>query len=63
MSFPGTILPALKGDALELDELVIRYRLKRRYKYLWLAISRLTRQVIGFTIGDRSTKSLQRLWF
>jgi IS1 family transposase len=27
-------------------------------KYLWLAISRVTRQVIGFFIGDRSTKSL-----
>ena len=63
MSFPGTILPAIKGDALEIDELVIRYRFRRRYRYLWIAISRLTRQVIGFTIGDRSTKSLVRLWF
>jgi IS1 family transposase len=48
---------------LELDELVIRFGCKRRYRYLWLAISRLTRQVIGFYIGDRSVKSLQRLWF
>lgn len=66
MSFPATLLPACKGEALEIDELVIRYRFKRRYKYLWLAISRLIgdpRQVIGFWIGDRSTKSLQRLWF
>jgi IS1 family transposase len=63
LSFPDTVLPAIKGDALELDELVIRYRFKRHYRYLWLAISRLTRQVIGFTIGDRSSKSLQRLWF
>ncbi len=56
-------MPALKGEALEIDELVIRYRFKRRYRYLWLAISRLTRQVIGFTVGDRSTQSLVRLWF
>ena len=63
LSFPDTILPAIKGDALEIDELVIRYRFKRRYRYLWIAISRLTRQVIGFTVGDRSTKSLVRLWF
>jgi len=63
LSFPDTILPAIKGEALEIDELVIRFRFKRRYRYLWLAISRLTRQVIGFHIGDRSTQSLQRLWF
>jgi len=63
LSFPNTILPAIKGDALEIDELVIRFRFKRRYRYLWLAISRLTRQVIGFLIGDRSTQSLIRLWF
>jgi len=63
LSFPATVLPALKGDALEIDELVIRFRFKRRYRYLWIAISRLTRQVIGFCIGDRSTKSLVRLWF
>ena len=42
---------------------MIRFGSKRRYRYLWLAVSRLTRQVIGFHIGDRSTKSLARLWF
>ena len=69
LSFPDTILPAIKGDALEIDELVIRFRVKRRYRYLWLAISRLTRQVIGWCIGvgwcigDRSIRSLKRLWF
>lgn len=68
MSFPDTVLPALKGDALEIDaleidELVLRFRFQRRYRYLWLAISRLTRQVIGWCIGDRSTQSLVRLWF
>ena len=46
-----------------MDELVIRFRFKRRYKYLWLAISRLTHQVIGFWIGDRSFASLWKFWF
>ena len=46
-----------------MDELVIRFRFKRRYKYLWLAISRLTHQVIGFWIGDRSFGSLWSFWF
>jgi IS1 family transposase len=63
LSFADTLLGAVKGDALELDELVIRYRFKRRYLYLWIAVSRLTRQVIGFVIGDRSFKSLWALWF
>ena len=46
-----------------MDELVIRFRFKRRYRYLWLAISRLTHQVIGFWIGDRSFASLWEFWF
>lgn len=63
MSFADTLLGTVKGDALELDELVIRYRYRRRYLYLWIAVSRLTRQVIGFWVGDRSFKSLWALWF
>lgn len=42
---------------------MIRFRFKRRYRYLWLAVSRLTRQVIGWCVGDRSTQTLIRLWF
>ena len=68
MSFADALLGEVKGDALEMDELVIRYRFKRyrfkrRYLYLWVAVSRLTRQVVGFWIGDRSFKSLWALWF
>lgn len=63
LSFTDALLGEVKGDALELDELVIRFRFKRRYLYLWIAVSRLTRQVIGFWIGDRSFKSLWALWF
>ena len=53
---------AVPGEALEMDELVIRFRFKRRYRYLWLCISRLSHQVIGFCIGDRSTRTLNALW-
>jgi IS1 family transposase len=63
VSFPATLLPALKGDALELDELVIRFRFKRCYRYLWLVVSRLTHQVVAWGVGDRSEKTLQRTWF
>jgi insertion element IS1 protein InsB len=42
--------------------LVVRYRSRRRYRYLWIAVSRLTRQVLAFVVGDRSRKSLRTLW-
>ena len=62
MSFSDTLLPAVSGDALEIDELVVRYRFKRRYRYLWLVTSRLTHQVLAWRVGDRSEKTLQKLW-
>ena len=46
-----------------MDELLIRFQRRRQYRYLWLAISRRTRQVIGFWIGDRSFQSLWNFWF
>ncbi len=52
----------IRYDSLEMDELVIRFRVKRRYRYLWIAISRLTRQVLAFFLGDRSLRSLRALW-
>jgi insertion element IS1 protein InsB len=42
--------------------LVVRYHRRRRYRYLWIAVSRLTRQVLAFFVGDRSRKSLRTLW-
>jgi IS1 family transposase len=42
--------------------LVVHYRRRRRYHYLWIAVSRLTRQVLAFCVGDRSRKSLRTLW-
>lgn len=61
MSFPDTILPPVSGDALEIDELVVRYRFKRRYRYLWIVVSRLTHQVLAWRVGDRSENTLQKL--
>ena len=63
VSFPDTILPAVSGDALEIDELVFRYRFKRRYRYLWVVKSRLHHQVLAWRVGDKSAKTLQKLWF
>ena len=52
----------MPGEALEVDELVIRFGFKRRYHYLWLCISRLTRQVVAWCVGDRSGRTLKALW-
>jgi IS1 family transposase len=56
------ILPAILGDSLELDALGVRYRSRRRYRDLWMAVSRLTRQVLACFLGDRSRQSLRTLW-
>lgn len=49
------------GD-LELDELwsfVLRRASKR---WVWIALSRATRQVVAYFIGDRSRESCRQLW-
>jgi IS1 family transposase len=56
------LVAPIYGDSLEIDELVVRYRRKRRYRYLWIAVSRLSRQVLAYFIGDRSRNSLRQLW-
>lgn len=63
LSFADTLLAAVSGDALEIDELVVRFGFKRRYRYLWLVVSRLTHQVLAWKVGDRSEKTLQKLWW
>ena len=42
--------------------MVVRYRRQRHYRDLWVAVSRLTRQVLAFFVGDRSWQSLRTLW-
>src|SRR4051794_15331360 len=48
--------------ALELDELW-SFVLKRANKrWVWVALSRATRQVVAYAIGDRSHATCQKLW-
>ncbi len=56
------IAAPLYGDSLEIDDLVVRFRRKRRYRYLWIVVSRLSRHVLAYFLGDRSRKSLRQLW-
>jgi IS1 family transposase/transposase-like protein len=57
-----TLQPAHPADVLELDEVWSFVLKKRRKRWLWIALCRRTRQVVAFTIGDRSEKTCRRLW-
>ena len=53
-AFEDTLLPSEKGDVLELDELWSFVYCKAQEVWLWIALCRRTRQVVAYTIGDRS---------
>jgi insertion element IS1 protein InsB len=57
-----SLLPKVRGDVLEFDELwsFVCRRCNRRW--LWTALCRRTRQIVGFAIGDRAEATCQRLW-
>ena len=48
-----TLLPAKNGDVLELDELWSFVGAKAQQLWLWVALCRRTRQIVGWTLGDR----------
>jgi IS1 family transposase len=47
---------------LELDELWSFVLKKANDSWIWIALCRKTRQVVGYAIGDRSKRTCQRLW-
>jgi IS1 family transposase len=47
---------------LELDELWSFVLKKTRKRWIWIALSRHTRQVVAYFIGDRSEQSCRQLW-
>ena len=49
-----TLLPAQEGDVLELDELWSYVGAKAQTLWLWVAFCRRTRQVVAWSLGDRS---------
>lgn len=52
-----TLLPAKNGDVLELDELWSFVGSKANTLWLWVALCRRTRQIVAWTLGDRSQQS------
>jgi IS1 family transposase len=53
---------ATTGDELELDELWSFVRKKSRKRWIWIALSRRTRQVVAYVVGDRSAATCRKLW-
>ena len=56
-----TLLPGQNGDVLELDELWSFVGTKAQQLWLWVALCRRTRQIVGWTLGDRSQQSADDL--
>jgi IS1 family transposase len=56
------LVPQLRYDSLELDELMLRFRYKHRNRHLWLAVRRLTCRVLAYAIWDRSRRIRRWLW-
>jgi insertion element IS1 protein InsB len=50
------------STTLELDELWSFVLKKANGSWIWIALCRKTRQVVGYAIGDRSKRTCQRLW-
>jgi insertion element IS1 protein InsB len=48
------LLPSEKGDALELDELWSFVQKKTQQCWVWIALCRRIRQIVAYTIADRS---------
>jgi insertion element IS1 protein InsB len=47
---------------LELDELWSFVIKKANQTWIWIALCRFTRQVVGYAVGDRSAATCRRLW-
>ncbi len=49
-------------NALELDELCSFVLRKKEKVWIWLALCRATRQIVGVAVGDRSEATCRELW-
>jgi insertion element IS1 protein InsB len=48
--------------ALELDELWSFVFKRANKRWIWIALSRATRQVVAYVVGDRSAATCRKLW-
>ena len=57
-----TLLPAQEDEILELDEVWTFVGSKANPVWLWLALCRRTRQIVGWWYGERDNLSCYSLW-
>ena len=60
-AFQDTLLPSQKDDVLELDELWSFVGGKAQTLWLWVALRRRTRQIVAWSLGDRSEQGASDL--
>ncbi|RYZ81323.1 MAG: IS1 family transposase [Proteobacteria bacterium] len=58
----ATLVEAQDDDVLELDEVWAFVGNKKNHVWIWLALCRLTRQVVAWHYGPRDEISCQLLW-
>ncbi len=57
------ILPSLQRPIIEMDELWSYVGSKAKKVWIWLAIERQTRKIVGIAFGDRSEETCSALWY
>src|SRR5262245_49375161 len=57
-----TIRPLSERPILELDELWSFVGQKGKLVWIWVALERQTRRMVGLAFGDRSAESCRKLW-
>lgn len=60
--FKESLRPSTPETILEVDEVFTFVRLKVKQIRIWIVLSRPTRQIVSFFIGDGSMQSCKRLW-
>lgn len=59
--FKTQVSPMNSPDIIEFDELCSFCGSKKQKQWLWAALSRKTRQIVAYVIGDRSEQTFKRL--
>jgi IS1 family transposase len=57
-----TITPLRERPILELDERWSFVASKDKQVWIWVALERQTRRIVGLAFGDRSSDTCRKLW-
>jgi insertion element IS1 protein InsB len=57
-----TIQPLVERPILELDELWSFVGRKSKQIWIWVALKRQTRRIVGLAFGDRTSETCRKLW-